>query len=76
MDSSEDKASGSGSLEQFVLKAVPEMLEGCLIVSSAVVFEYLDSEGKIHHGILHHHDLPHDEALNLVIVTARELEDE
>ena len=75
MDEDEDFTAEADKLDRFVHHAATEVVGGGVVLRSIIVFQYLDPEGKLKNGILHHNTITHDEAIGVVVSTAKNFTD-
>ena len=61
------------SLDRFVHGAAADVINGGMVVAAVVVFEYIDTKGALKNGILHHTALAKDDAIAVVLSTAKNL---
>ena len=68
-----DKDEALESLNDFVLDIAGDAMGVSVITRTAVIYEYIDSEGKLKHGLIHEKNISHEEASTLVMALFRSM---
>ncbi len=71
-----DEHDDPASLDKFVHGAAADVIDGGFVVAAVVVFEYIDTNGALKNGILHHNTVDKSDAIGVVLSTARNLADQ
>ena len=68
-----DKDDALETLNDFVLDIAGESMGVSMITRTAVIYEYIDSNGKLKHGIIHEKNISHEDASTLVMALFRSM---
>ena len=75
VDEDEDFTAEADKLDRFVYHAATEVVGDGMVLRSIIIFQYLDNTGTLKNGILHHQTITQDEAIGVVLSTARNFTD-
>lgn len=75
VDPDDDFTSEADKLDRFVHNAANEVVGDGMVLRSIIIFQYLDASGVLKNGILHHQTIAQDEAIAVVVSTAKNFTD-
>lgn len=75
VDEDEDYTSDGDKLDNFVHHSAASVIDGGMVLRSIIIFQYLDKTGVLKNGILHHNTISNDEAIAVVVSTAKNFAD-
>lgn len=70
-DEDDDYTSDADKLDNFVHQSAAQVIDGGVVLRSIIIFQYIDKAGLLRNGILHHNSIEQEEAIRVVVSTAR-----